>query len=124
MTIPERFKKVARVTIQHHLRCHRLSEAKASSVARLLRDLGAYRDPGIVTLFAQACEADARGRQGFENRDYPQADILKKAFDASSNVNGAMFIAQGQAPGPAIGQKVIAEQVRRIRHELGGSSPD
>ena len=28
-----------------------------------------------------ACEADARGRKGLEERDYPQAEYLRRARD-------------------------------------------
>ncbi len=28
-----------------------------------------------------ACEADARGRKNFENREYPQADFLRRIFN-------------------------------------------
>ena len=118
MTVPNRFDKVARLVIRHHLRCHTLTQAKASSVAKLLRDLGAYRDPEIVSLFSLACLADARGRKGLENTKYPQVEILEHAFEASRDVTGAMFLGAGHEPGPNIGQMVIAEQVRRIKSAL------
>ena len=118
MTIPNRFDKIARLVIRHHLRCHALTTAKASTIARLLRDLGAYRDPEVVSLFAQSCLADARGRKGLENREYPQARILERAFEASRDVTGALFIEAGHTSGPAIGQMVIAEQVRLIKKTL------
>ena len=118
MTIPNRFDKLARLVIRHHLRCHALKTAKATSVARLLRDLGAYRNPEIVVLFSQACLADARGRKGLEDREYPQASMLVRAFEASRGVTGTRFLDAGHEPGPAIGQMVIAEQVRLIKTAL------
>lgn len=123
MAVPNRYEKVARVAIEHHLRCHRLTDAKASSIARLLRDIGAYRDGEIVGLFALVCEADARGRAERADRPYPQAARLMAAFEVSRDVTGAMFVEQGHRPGTAIGQMVIAEQVSRIkalRHEASG----
>ena len=114
MAVPNRFDKAARVAIEHHLRCHRLTDAKASGIARLLRDIGAYRDPEIVELLVNVCEADARGRAGREQCDYPQAALLTQAYAVSRDVTGATFVENGHRPGPAIGQMVIAEQVRRI----------
>ncbi|MDH5239995.1 MAG: multifunctional CCA tRNA nucleotidyl transferase/2'3'-cyclic phosphodiesterase/2'nucleotidase/phosphatase, partial [Gammaproteobacteria bacterium] len=37
--------------------------------------------------FLIACEADARGRSGLEDRDYPQAELFRRAFAAAMTVD-------------------------------------
>jgi tRNA nucleotidyltransferase (CCA-adding enzyme) len=67
--------------------------------------MGGFKSNQALENFVLACEADARGRTGFENRDYPQADYLRAAcqtalaIDTSSILNSPL---QGQAIGTAI----------------------
>ena len=43
---------------------------RADTLADLLHNIGAFRAANQLEGFLIACEADARGRTGFENRDY------------------------------------------------------
>jgi tRNA nucleotidyltransferase (CCA-adding enzyme) len=50
--------------------------------------------------FLLGCEADARGRTGFEHSAYPQADILRKAFAAARQIDiSALLQAHNLLPG-------------------------
>ncbi|CAG1021653.1 partial Multifunctional CCA protein, partial [Patescibacteria group bacterium] len=59
--------------------------------------------------FLLACEADARGRTGFENRPYPQADLLRTAAQAIANVDISPVLAKG------LQGELIGEEIRRLR---------
>ena len=59
---------------RYHLDAHRVAELRDSTLLELLERLDAFRRPARFEQFVLACEADARGRKGLENRDYPQAD--------------------------------------------------
>ena len=69
-----------------HLRCHRLTEMKPATKYRLLEDADLLRRPELLENFSRACEGDYRGRGGFENRVYPQSEILAAALEAALSV--------------------------------------
>ena len=62
----------------------------------------AFRRPERFEKFLLCCEADARGRTGFEDREYPQADYLRAACIAASGIDAGRIAAEnrgGDIPG-------------------------
>ena len=91
---------------------------------RLLERCDAIRQPERFERVLQACECDARGRLGFENETYPQAERLLQAQKAALNVKTAEIAAtalQAGLQGPEIGQRVLAARVNAVKM-LGGHS--
>ena len=90
--VNERFKaprdcqELALLVGQYHTHGHRALELKASTLFELLQSFDIYRRPQRFEEFIMACEMDARGRLGFEQRDYPQADYLRGAAEAARTV--------------------------------------
>ncbi|MEO8011947.1 MAG: multifunctional CCA tRNA nucleotidyl transferase/2'3'-cyclic phosphodiesterase/2'nucleotidase/phosphatase, partial [Dokdonella sp.] len=80
-----------------------------STLLELFEKLDAFRKPLRLEQFAMVCAADARGRLGKFETDYPQADLLRHAFVAACAIKAAPFVEQG-LQGPA-----IAEAMRRAR---------
>ena len=76
---------------------------------KLLTAADALRRPERFESFLLACEADARGRLGLQDRQYPQADYLRRARDATVAVNARQFDTQ------ALRGKAIGEAIRRAR---------
>ncbi len=107
--VPRDFKTLAMLVSEHHLRCHKLLEMRPKSIMRLLEALDAFRRPERVKYFAQACEADARGRLGLEARDYPQSSLLIKCGEVGKNIDIKPLLDEGYQ-----GLK-LAEQIRRLR---------
>lgn len=107
--VPRDFCDLGKLVSEHHLRCHRLLEMRSKSVLRLLESLDAFRRPERLVYFTQACESDARGRLGLENRPYPQKDILIDCGKAGKNVDIKPLLEKGYK-----GLK-LAEQIRRLR---------
>jgi tRNA nucleotidyltransferase (CCA-adding enzyme) len=77
-----------------------------------------------------ACEADARGRAGLEERAYPQADLLREAQDATAAVSLLEEDRQGLL-GTAIKEKlrekrleVLTSVVTRIRELAKAKATD
>ena len=58
--------------------CHRLMEARPATVMKLLEQLDALAAAQDVSEFVLACEADYRGRQGREQRAYPQGGVCRR----------------------------------------------
>ncbi len=73
---PLKRKQLALAVCKEHLKCHQAFTLKPGTLWRLLQRLDVLRRPERVEAFAQACECDAKGRLGLENREYPQAHYL------------------------------------------------
>lgn len=78
-----------------HLRCHRLTEMKPATKLKLIEEADLLRRPEMLENLVRACEADYRGRGGFEGRDYPQARILKDSLEAALSVRARDLDTEG-----------------------------
>lgn len=94
LRVPNRYAAIARLTSEYHTQCHRAAELRPATVLKLLEALDAFRRPEQMSQFLLACEADSRGRTGFENAAYPQADLLRTAFVAAQAVDVQALLAQ------------------------------
>lgn len=93
--IPSDVKQLAQAVCEHHLNCHRLTESRTGTFLKLIERIDGFRNPQRVYEFVLACEADARGRLGLENRLYPQAKMLTHIFEAARAVSAKPFVEQG-----------------------------
>lgn len=76
--VPNNYKKLALDVTELHLKSHRCFDLRSASLVRMLTKLGALKKEGepYLKMFLSACHADASGRKGMRNIDYPQADFL------------------------------------------------
>jgi tRNA nucleotidyltransferase (CCA-adding enzyme) len=86
LKIPNSYRELAVLTSRYHLDAHRVADLRDSTLLELLERLDAFRRPARFEQWVLACEADARGRKGLENREYPQADYLRRAREAAAKV--------------------------------------
>lgn len=124
LRVPTDCKELAEVVAREHGNIHRSTELNAQALMRLLERCDAIRQPERFERVLQACECDARGRLGFENETYPQAERLLQAQKAALNVKTAEIAAtalQAGLQGPEIGQRVLAARVNAVKM-LGGHS--
>ena len=110
---PNRCRDLARKVCQYHTHCHRALELRGKTVLKLLTATDALRRPDRFEAFLLACEADARGRLGLEQRDYPQADYLRHALTVARAVTAAQFDATA-LQGKALGEAIAAERERQL----------
>lgn len=97
LKVPTEYQQLALKVCEYHLLCHQLLNLKPGTVWRLLKNLDVLRKPEMVEGFVAACLCDARGRTGFENKEYPQAHILNEIgyqvralkIDIPQHLNGA-----------------------------------
>ena len=97
LKVPNDYRDLAVLVSQFHGLCHRAAELRPETVLKLFERTDAFRRPERFEEFLIACEADMRGRTGFEDVDYPQAGMLRMALDAacrakppiSENLSGA-----------------------------------
>jgi tRNA nucleotidyltransferase (CCA-adding enzyme) len=110
---PNRHRELALQVCEYHTHCHRALELRGNTILKLFNATGALRRPERFEDFLLACEADSRGRLGFEAREYPQADYLRRALTIAREVTAAEFTEQG-LEGKALGEAINAERVRRL----------
>jgi tRNA nucleotidyltransferase (CCA-adding enzyme) len=119
LRVPNDCRDLAVLVAREHGNIHRVMEMGAAALVRLLERSDAIRKPARFAEALQACEADARGRLGFEMRDYPQAERLRVALVAARGVD-AGAVAKRLADAPAgIKDAVHQERVRAVEAAIG-----
>ncbi|WP_455376111.1 multifunctional CCA addition/repair protein [Kaarinaea lacus] len=114
LRIPNDYRELGIHAARYHLHCHRARELRADTILKLFKNIDAFRKPDRFEQFLIACEADARGRKGFEDNLYPQADLLRTAFEAANQVD-TKGVAESNLQGKQIAEKISALQVDAIR---------
>jgi tRNA nucleotidyltransferase (CCA-adding enzyme) len=118
--VNERFKaprdcqELALLVGEYHTHGHRALELKPSTLLELLQSFDVYRRPQRFEEFVVACEMDARGRKGFEQRTYPQAEYLRGAATAARNVAVQPLLEQG-FKGPELGEALKRERLKALK---------
>jgi len=115
LRVPREYRELAVLATRYHGLAHRAAELRPETVLRLLKDCDAFRRPQRFEQFLLACEADALGRSGFENRLYPQADLLRIALKAASDVPTPDTMGRS---GEEIGAQLHALRLQAIRAAL------
>ncbi len=107
LRVPNTWRELAVLVCLHHTRCHGAMQMRAAALVRLLEDLDALRQGERFEEFLAACDADARGRTGFEERDYSSPQRLRRAREAALSVSAA----------PALARGLRGEQIRHDLHQ-------
>jgi len=113
LRVPNHLRELGVMTARYHTHVHRAFELRADTVLRTLEGCDALRRPERFADFLLACEADARGREGLEERDYPQRGY----FDAArAAVAGVALTAEERAglSGEQIGQTLRKRRIAAI----------
>jgi tRNA nucleotidyltransferase (CCA-adding enzyme) len=123
LRVPTDCRELAVVVAREHGNVHRSGELNAAAVMRLLERCDAWRRPQRFAEMLLACECDARGRTGFEERPYPQRERLQRALDAALAVDTAAVSAEALAQGwkgPAIGDAIRNARQAAVAAALEG----
>lgn len=114
LRVPNDHRDLAVHVARFHGLCHRALELRPRTLLKVLEGVDAFRRPQRFEEFLLACEADARGRAGLENRDYPQAALMRSAFAAASAVEPVALGIDGLS-GEAIRDKIRHARIQAIR---------
>ena len=87
LRIPKSPRDLAILSARYHSHCHRAFELKSTTLTDTLKALDVKRKPERFAEFLQVCEADKRGRLGFEYDDYPQHAFMADAARVFTNVD-------------------------------------
>ena len=114
LRIPNAHRELAILAARHHGRVHRALELRPATVLELLEVSDAFRRPERFAELLLACEADMRGRTGFEDRPYPQAPYLRRALEAAAAVTLSAE-ERAELVGPAIGERIRRKRLAALR---------
>lgn len=87
LRVPASCRDLAVMVCREHTRVHGAFQLKATSMVHLFKRVDAFRRPERFEELLKACECDARGRLGFHDRAYPQAQRLQVALAAAKSVD-------------------------------------
>lgn len=113
LRVPNMYRELGVLTARYHTHCHRALELRPKTLLNTLQGLDAFRKPQRFEQFLIACEADARGRTGLENRDYAQAEFMRQIYRAAATVQARPLLAQGLT-GLALAEALQRERLAAI----------
>jgi len=121
LRVPTECREVARLAARFHGDMHRVAELRPETRLTVLERCDALRRPERFELILLACEADYRGRLGWEERDYAPAAAWRAALAALRSVDaGAIARAttaecEGRADPQAIARNISTARVAALR---------
>jgi tRNA nucleotidyltransferase (CCA-adding enzyme) len=122
LRVPNAFKSLAYLVMRYHTHCHKAFELRASTLTETLDALSAFKkDNTLLADFLHACEADAKGRTGLENKPYNQAEYLRNAAKAGASIDFSSIL-HNESEGAKIGAAItrlrtsaVAEAIKAYR---------
>ena len=114
LPVPRACRELGSLVAEFHGHCHRAFELKSSTILKVLKKVDAFRRPERFRKFLLACEAHARGRTGFEDRDYSQADYFERSWNAASQIT-ADQITDTEVSGSEIGAEIDRMRLKAIQ---------
>lgn len=117
LRVPKNIEQVSLLVTQYHTHVHRAFELKPQTVMKLLKRCDAIRRPERFEHILLACKADARGRTGFEDVAYLQANYLRDCASAARAITPKDLpdLPSGEKPqGVELGQALERAKVTAI----------
>ncbi|MGF1686336.1 multifunctional CCA addition/repair protein [Photobacterium japonica] len=118
LRVPNEYRDTALMVCAQHTKIHTAAELRPSTFIKIFDQMDAWRKPERVEQLALCCRADVRGRTGFEEAEYPQADILQAAFLAAQSVAVKPVIDDGFT-GQAIKEELGKRRAIAVQAALG-----
>ena len=109
--VPADCRELAVAVARDHGNVRRALELRPATILKMFESTDALRRPERFALFLQACEADFRGRPGYEDRPFPPSAFLQEALNVARSLDGAL-IARASSSGK------VGEAIRAARLDL------
>ena len=119
LRVPTDCRDLADVVAREHGNIHASGSLGPAAMLRLLERCDAIRKPERFARALLACECDARGRLGFEDRAYPQRERLMAALNVALSVTTADIARDAMArglKGPDVGKQIQAARVTALEN--------
>lgn len=122
LPVPSAARDLALVVARYHGHCHRVFELKPATLLKVIEASDAFRRPERFAQFLLTCEADARGRTGFEEQAYPQAAWFAGACATAAAVSAAELVKAGLS-GPEIGKGMRNARLKALADYKAANAP-
>jgi tRNA nucleotidyltransferase (CCA-adding enzyme) len=86
LKVPGDYRELAVIVARYHGIVHRVFELRPKTLLEFMERADAFRRPERFAHTLLACEADARGRTGMEQKPYPQREHISAARNAAAAV--------------------------------------
>ncbi|EOI3464474.1 multifunctional CCA addition/repair protein [Cronobacter dublinensis] len=113
LRVPNDIRDLAKLVAEFHDLIHTFPVLKPRTIVGLFDSIDAWRKPQRVEQIAITSEADVRGRTGFEAKDYPQARLLREAWEVARAVSPKEIVEAGFT-GPAIRDELTKRRIRAV----------
>ncbi|WP_299492363.1 multifunctional CCA addition/repair protein [uncultured Shewanella sp.] len=114
LRIPNHYRDLALLASDQHQNIHNITQLRAETLLNIFNKADFWRKPERVTQLGLICEADAKGRTGFEDTDYPQSQYLHDCYKSALSVSVQTIIEAG-FQGAAIKQQLDIERIKAIK---------
>ncbi|MGB0846249.1 MAG: multifunctional CCA addition/repair protein [Thiolinea sp.] len=121
--VPNQFRQLAEINSRQHLRIHRALELNPKTIVKLFSETDAFRRPERFQQLLIACQADAQGRTGMENRPYPQANYLLGMLGVCQQIDVQTIIRDGFT-GPQIKEQLHRLRISAVKQFKKNFTPD
>ncbi|SQI42909.1 Multifunctional CCA protein [Leminorella richardii] len=108
--IPNATRELARLVSEFHDRIHTAYELRAESLLGMFDAVDVWRKPQRLEQLLTVSEADYRGRAGWQERLYPQAEYVREAYRVASRVSVKEIVSAGFT-GSAIKEELKKRQL-------------
>lgn len=113
LKVPTEIRDFTLIAVQHHDLVHSVEQLKPSTLINLFNTIDVWRKPERLEQLILVSEADSKGRTGWENKPYPQADYLMQAYQVAARVTAKDVMAEG-ITGPAIRDALHEKRIRAL----------
>ena len=114
------FRELAVLVTHYHLHYFRIGEMRPETILKTLEKLDAFRRPERFEKFIVACEADSRGRAGYENHQPEQSDLMRRAYQAAAAIT-AIVLEDSGLQGAELGKAINQQRIASIAETLDTS---
>ena len=118
LRVPGDCRDVAKLTARFHGDIHRALQLKPATILKMLATADVFRKPERFEDILRASESDFRGRTGFEESPFPQAELLRTASRAARSVDAGEIAAKLDNPAH-IKKRIEAARIDAISKAVG-----
>jgi len=115
LRVPNKHRSLALAVAEYHLHMHKMFELRPETVLKMLEKTRSLMDDERAKQIALCCLADARGRTGFEDREYKQVDLFLAYQQVAKSVDAAA-IAKNYDDGQAIQAAIHQARLTEIKN--------
>ncbi len=113
--LPKRVTNLSRLATRWHERIHLAKNLTAEAKLEVLQSCDAWRQPDRFFNLLAVCRADARGRKGTDQAEYPQAEFWQNWLQACLDIPVEPLIAHGLS-GASLAMAINQARIEILRN--------